>query len=59
MSKNVIKQCAYEYRESSLEDRDVIRSIQLLQQKFSEETQSKSTSGFIQFFSINPFAIGL
>ena len=59
MSKNVIKQCAYEYRESSLEDKDVIRSIQLLQQKFSEETQSKSTSGFIQFFSINPFAIGL
>ena len=59
MSKNVIKQCAYEYRKLSLEDKDVIQSIQLLQQKFSKETQCKSTRGYIQFFSINPFTIAL
>ena len=42
MSKNFIKQCAHECRKSSLEDKDIIQSVQLLLQQLSKETQSKS-----------------
>ena len=59
MSKNVTKQCAYEYKRSNLEDKNVVESIQLLQQKYVAECKAKTVQGFIQFFSIKPFTIAL
>ena len=35
------RQCAYAYRMSTLEDKDIIKSIELLQQKYIAESKSK------------------
>ena len=59
ISKNVVRQCAYAYRKSTLEDKDIIKSIQLLQQKYVAESKSKCAKGLIQFFSVTPFTVAL
>ena len=59
ISKNVIKQCGYEYRQSTVEDKDVIQSIQILKEKYIKDMTAKAVQGFIQFFSIQPFTIAL
>lgn len=58
-SKNVVKQCSHEYRNSLFEDKEVVRSIQLLKSKYNEELKGKSIMGFIQFFSVDPFIVAL
>ena len=59
ISKNVVRECAYAYRRSTLEDKDIIKSIQLLQQKYVAESKSECVKGFIQFFSVTPFTVAL
>lgn len=59
LSKNIVKQCSYEYRNSLLEDKDVIKSIQILKNKYKHELKGKSVSGFIQFFSVEPLVVAL
>ena len=41
MSKNVLKQCSYEYRKSTLEDEDAIKSIRILEEKYTTELAAK------------------
>ena len=57
LSKNVLKQCSYEYRKSKLVDDSVTKSLQILQDRYKKELPSKSVPGFIQFLSISPFVI--
>ena len=59
MSKNVLKQCGYEYRQSTLEDKDVVQSILILKEKYISELESRTIPGFIQFFSLQPFTLAL
>ena len=59
MSKNVVKQCAHEYRQSTLLDKDVIQSIQSLKESCISKLGAKSIPGFIQFFSVKPFTLAL
>ena len=59
LSKNVARQCASYFRKSTLEDRDVIHSVQMLKEKYASYTSGKSIQGFIQFFSINPFTVAM
>ena len=58
-SKNVVKQCSHEYRNSLFEDKEVVKSIQILKSKYNEELKGKSVTGFIQFFSVEPFIVAL
>ena len=58
-SKNVIRQCGYEYRKSTQADDSLIKSLKLLKCKYEEEMKGKSLSGYIQFISLDPLAIGL
>ena len=46
-------------RKSTLEDKDIIKIIQLLQQKYVAESKSKCVKSFIQFFSVNSFTVAL
>ena len=55
MSKNVLKQFSYEYRKSTPEDEDAIKSTRILEGKYTIELAAKSVPGFKQYFSINPF----
>ena len=41
-SKNVVKQCAYEFRKSQQEDDSLTKSIEILKQKFVRELGNKS-----------------
>ena len=59
MTKNVLKQFSYEYRKSTLEDEDAVKSIRIIEGKYSIELAAKSVPGFIQYFSINTFTIAL
>ena len=59
MSKNVVKQCAHEYRQSTLLDQDVIQSIQSLKESCISKLGAKSIPGFIQFFSVKAFTLAL
>ena len=59
LSKNVLRQCAHEYKKTTLEDKDVNESIIKLTQKYKKDLKSKSVNGFIQFFSITPLTIAL
>ena len=59
MSKNVAKQCAHEYRQSTLLDKDIIQSLQSQKEVFLSTLHSKSIPGFIQFFSLKLFTLAL
>ena len=59
ISKNVLKQCAYEYRQSTLEDKNVVQNILMLKEKYISELESRAILGFIQFFSLRPFTVAL
>ena len=59
ISKNVIKQCAYEYRKSTLVDADLVKSLQIIKEKYISELEFKTVPGFLQFFSIQPLTIAL
>ena len=58
-SKNVINQCAYEFRKANREDDSLITSLKLLKVKFSEKLKEGAISGFIQFMSCDPLTVGL
>ena len=58
-SKNVVKQCAYEYPKGNREDNSIITSLQLLKAKYIKDMSSKSLSGFVQFLSFDPITVGL
>ena len=58
-SKNVITQCAYEYRKDNREDKSLINSLSLLKTRYNKEMKNKSVSGFIQSISFDPLTIGL
>ena len=57
ISKNVLKQCSYEYRKSKVADDSVINSLKILQTRYKDELSLKVAPGFIQFISISPFGI--
>ena len=59
MSKNVPRQCAHEYKKTTLEDKDVNESIIKLTQKYKKDLKSKSIHGFIQCFSLTPLTVAL
>ena len=54
--KKLYEQCASDFRKSTFEDRDVIKSVQILKEKYDSSSTGKPIKGFIQFFSINPFS---
>ena len=51
-SNNIIKQCSHEYGRSTLIDKDVYQSIQMLTEKYISDLELKSILCFIQYFSI-------
>ena len=59
VSKNVLKQCAHEYRQSLLVDKDLVQSILMLKGKFISQLGCKTPPGFIQFFSVQPLTVAL
>ena len=59
LSKNVLRQCGSDFRQSTMEDKDAMKSIQILREKFITDSPGKSIHGFIQFFSINPFTVAM
>ena len=58
-SKNIIRQCSHEYRQSILIDKDVYQNIQMLTEKYISDLEFKSIPGFIQYFSIQPLTPAL
>ena len=58
-SKNVITQCAYEYRKSQREDDSLTNSLIILKQKFAKEMGNKIIPGFLQFFTVDPLTVSL
>ena len=59
ISKNAITQCAYEYRKPTLVDADLVKSLQIIKEKYISELEFKTALGFLQFFSIQPLTIAL
>ena len=59
ISKNAIKQCAYEYRQSTLVDADLVKSLQIIKEKYISELEFKAVPGFLQFFSIQRLTVAL
>ena len=58
-SKSIVTQCSYEYRKGKQVDSSPINSLKELKLKYSKELNSKSTPGFIQFFTVDPLTVGL
>ena len=59
VSKNILKQCAYENHQSTFADKDLARSLLILKEKFISQLAFKTVPGFIQFFSVQPLTIAL
>ena len=54
-----MKQCSHEYRWSTLIDKDVYQSIQMLRERYISDPEFKSIPGFIQYFSTQPLTPAL
>ena len=54
MSKHLLKP-----RTNNLEDGNAIKSIRIVEKRYTIELAAKSLPGFLQYFSINPFTIAL
>ena len=49
ISKNAIKQCAYEYRKSTLVDADLVKCLQIIKEKYISELEFKTFLAFYNF----------
>ena len=58
-SKNVLRQCSYEYRKGNRIDESLMTSLKALKGLYNEELKCRSVPGFIQYLSCGPLTIGM
>ena len=57
--QNTCRQAKYEWKKKQLPDKDIIKSLQILQKRCRQQSSKKEIRGYIQNFNVFPLLLGL
>ena len=58
-SKNVCRQAKYEWKKKQLPNKDILKSLQILQKRYQQQFSQKEIRGYIQNLNVFPLLLGL